>query len=301
MRLQPSVLALRFGTLMSFPFDLLAFDLDDTLLRPTHDLSLRTRGALIACHERGARIVLASGRMLPNMLPIAEQLPFPCSIVSFNGALVHEDWQADPIFHRPVPAPLATEVIDWAFARDLHLHFYTGNHLWTNRIDDWKARVYREQTGAILEFEPDFSRFRGQDATKLLIADDPERIAELLQEGREHFGERLKLTRSRPIYLEFLHAQVDKGQGFRALCQHLGVPLERTAAFGDAYNDTEMLALAGQAVLMENALPEVKELGASQFNARICASNEEDGVAQVLEEWLSQKSENASQVEARHE
>jgi Cof subfamily protein (haloacid dehalogenase superfamily) len=271
---------------MSFPFDLLAFDLDDTLLRPTHDLAPRTRDALVACHEAGARVMLASGRMLSNMRPVAQALPFPVSVVSYNGALVHADLGQEPVYHRPVPAALASEVIDWAFARDLHLHFYVGNSLFTNRIDDWKARVYREHTGAVLEFEPDFERFRGQAPTKMLIADEPERIAELLEEGRERFGERLKLTRSRPIYLEFLHPEVDKGRGFEALCKYLQVPLERTAAFGDAYNDTEMLALAGQAVVMENSLPEVKEMALKQFNARICPSNQDDGVAQVLEEWL---------------
>ncbi len=264
-----------------FPFDLIAFDLDDTLLRPANELAPRTRAALIRLHERGVRVCLASGRMLVNMLPVAEALPFEPCVISFNGALAHVSLREEPIFHRPVPAALGARIIDWAGERDLHLHFYEGNHLFTNRVGDWKARTYREQTGAVLEYEPDFNRFRDREATKLLIVDEPERIAALLREGRTMFDNELTVTRSRPIYLEFLNRSVDKGRGLSELCKHLSVPMSRVAAFGDAYNDTEMLQAAAYAVVMENAVEEVK-----QFGAEVCASNEEDGVAQTLERWL---------------
>jgi hydroxymethylpyrimidine pyrophosphatase-like HAD family hydrolase len=66
------------------------------------------------------------------------------------------------------------------------------------------------------------------------------------------------------------------------LCRHLQIPLERTAAFGDAYNDYEMLQAAGYPVVMSNALEEIKPLA-----KEICPPNNEDGVAQVLERWLA--------------
>jgi len=267
----------------SFRFDLVAFDLDDTLLRPGNELAGRTLQALIRLHGRGVRVCLASGRMLANMIPLAQMLPFEPSVVSFNGALAHASLSQQPIFHRPVPAALGARVIDWARERNLHLHFYEGSHLFTNRIDDWKARTYREQTGAILEYEPDFSRFREQQATKLLIVDEPDSIASMLRECREMFHGELTVTRSRPIYLEFLNRSVDKGRGVSELCKYLQVPMHRVAAFGDAYNDTEMLQAAGYAVVMENAVQEVK-----RFGAEVCPSNEEDGVAQVLERWLDE-------------
>lgn len=267
----------------SFRFGLVAFDLDDTLLRPTNQLSARTREALVQLDERGVRVCLASGRMLVNMLPVAQALPFEPSVVSFNGAMAHASLSQEPIFHRPVPAVLGARVIDWASENSLHLHFYVGSHLFTNRIDDWKARTYREQTGAILEYEPDFSRFREQQATKLLVVDEPERVEALLRECRELFHGELTVTRSRPIYLEFLNRSVDKGRGLAELCKYLQLPMHRVAAFGDAYNDTEMLQAAGYAVVMENAVEEVKK-----FGAEVCPSNAEDGVAQVLERWLEE-------------
>ncbi len=271
------------GTLLCMnSLRLLAFDLDDTLLRPDHQLSPRAISALTQWHERGVIVALASGRMLANMLPVAARLPFAPAMVSYNGALVHLHAEDEtPFYHRPVPAAASQRVIKWAHERDLHLHFYENDQLYTNRIDDWKARVYREHTGANLIYEPDFERFYGHEATKLLIADDAERIEELMIEAREDFRDELTITRSRPIYLEFLHPQVDKGAGVRALCEHLGIEMENVGAFGDSYNDLEMLQSVGTVVVVENGFPAAKALA-----ERICPPNSEDGVAQVLEEWL---------------
>jgi Cof subfamily protein (haloacid dehalogenase superfamily) len=270
---------------LQFPFRLVAFDLDDTLLLPSGELSERAVAALERLHEHGIVVALASGRMLANMTPVAERLNFAPAIVSFNGAQVNLSAEHEPLYLRPVAPALAERVIDFAFERNLHLHFYHDNHLYTNRIDDWEARVYREQTGATLLFEPHFDRLRGLPATKMLIADTPDRVAELKDECSQLFGPELTITRSKPIYLEFLHPEVDKGVGFAALCQHLDIPLAQTVAFGDSYNDIEMLRAAGTAVAVDNALSEVKAVA-----DQICATNAEDGVAQWIETAFAQNS-----------
>jgi len=264
-------------------FRLLAFDLDDTLLAPDGTLSARTVAALTAMHNRGVVIALASGRMLPTMLPIAEALPFAPALVSYNGAQVNLSSQTPPLYHCPLPAALSGRVLDLAKARHLHLNFYHDDRLFVTDISDWKARIYQQQTGAHLELEPDIETFRGLSPTKIIVIDEAGRIADLLADCREIFHGELTLTRSKPIYLEFLHPSVDKGEGFKALCNALEIPLEETAAFGDAYNDIEMLQAAGTAVAVENAIAEVKAIADV-----ICPSNNDDGVAQVLEQWLEQ-------------
>jgi hydroxymethylpyrimidine pyrophosphatase-like HAD family hydrolase len=95
-------------------------------------------------------------------------------------------------------------------------------------------------------------------------------------------GADITVTRSKPIYLEFLNRAVNKGAGFEALCRALSIPTTATAAFGDAYNDIEMLRVAGTAIVVNNGVAEAK--AAADL---ICPSNEDDGVAQVLEKWLA--------------
>ncbi|MDP4091116.1 MAG: HAD hydrolase family protein, partial [Bacillota bacterium] len=64
-------------------------------------------------------------------------------------------------------------------------------------------------------------------------------------------------------------------------CERLGIKREEVIAIGDAGNDIDMIRYAGLGVAMDNAFPQVKE--AADY---ITASNEEDGVAQVIERFI---------------
>jgi hydroxymethylpyrimidine pyrophosphatase-like HAD family hydrolase len=66
------------------------------------------------------------------------------------------------------------------------------------------------------------------------------------------------------------------------LCRHLGVPLTAAAAFGDGRNDRDMVATVGRGVAMANAHPSVLAVAAC-----VAPHHDDDGVARVLEEWLS--------------
>ena len=70
--------------------------------------------------------------------------------------------------------------------------------------------------------------------------------------------------------------------GIRLIAEKHGISLDQVAAFGDDYNDIEMLGACGIGIAVENALDEVKAAA-----AQICGSNESDGVARWLEENLT--------------
>jgi len=79
------------------------------------------------------------------------------------------------------------------------------------------------------------------------------------------------------------HIQAKKSFAVNALCQHWGIYLEETVAFGDDLNDIDMLECAGKGVAMANALDEVK-----QAADEICKSNDEDGLAIWIEKNILQ-------------
>jgi hydroxymethylpyrimidine pyrophosphatase-like HAD family hydrolase len=74
---------------------------------------------------------------------------------------------------------------------------------------------------------------------------------------------------------------VSKGSGLRELTRLLGIHLSETIAVGDNLNDLDMLSTAGLGVVMENATPEAK----AQADY-VTGSNNEDGVAQVIERFI---------------
>jgi hydroxymethylpyrimidine pyrophosphatase-like HAD family hydrolase len=69
------------------------------------------------------------------------------------------------------------------------------------------------------------------------------------------------------------------------LSERLGVPRRQVVAFGDGLNDREMLSWAGLGVAMGNADPATKSVA-----DEVTASNDEDGVAVVVERLLSEHS-----------
>ena len=87
---------------------------------------------------------------------------------------------------------------------------------------------------------------------------------------------------SLPTNLELNAAGATKGAALAALCRALGLDPLDTAAFGDGTNDVSMLAAAGVGVAMANGAPETR-----QAADLVTVSNQEDGVALVLDRWFA--------------
>lgn len=82
--------------------------------------------------------------------------------------------------------------------------------------------------------------------------------------------------------LDILPPGCSKGVALARLAASLGVEAAEIMAIGDNFNDLEMLDLAGHPVVMANAAPDLLHL-ARKRGWRIAPTNDEDGVAEVLE------------------
>ena len=118
-------------------------------------------------------------------------------------------------------------------------------------------------------------------------------MKEVEQIMKEKFADRLNVFRSDPYYVEILPKFVDKGVAVDKLIKHLDVKKAKVICVGDSYNDLPMLRCAGLGVAMENAQSEVKE--SADY---ITSSNDEDGVAKLIEKFMAPKNkEEASEEE----
>ncbi|MDO4299343.1 MAG: HAD family hydrolase [Lachnospiraceae bacterium] len=79
---------------------------------------------------------------------------------------------------------------------------------------------------------------------------------------------------------ELINRQFDKGRGVMRACEYLGIPVERSVAFGDSINDREMLVTAGLGICMENGCQEMKEIADD-----ICPPVTEDGIYRAFEKY----------------
>ena len=87
------------------------------------------------------------------------------------------------------------------------------------------------------------------------------------------------IVRSSDILTEIMNKNISKGESIEFLCKKWDIDIKETVAFGDHFNDLEMLEKVGKPFLMENAPQELKErIGNVTF------SNDADGIYHGLKQ-----------------
>jgi hydroxymethylpyrimidine pyrophosphatase-like HAD family hydrolase len=126
---------------------------------------------------------------------------------------------------------------------------------------------------------------------KLLARHTTMPTGELLDATREVVGELAMLTTATfsetDSLLEISAPGVTKAFGLERLAATHGITADEVVAFGDMPNDVPMLVWAGHAVAVGNAHPDVIEVA-----DEVTATNDEDGVALVIERLLGHKVES---------
>ena len=264
---------------------LIASDLDDTLLNADGDVSPRVLHALKDAMALGCGIVLASGRMLEAVTPLARQIGVNAPMLLYNGAMAHDLSRDETLFADRIPYETALAIAEFCDRHGLYLQAYPGKHYYCPKILDWTRRY-----AASIRVDPievnmpisEWMRAHPSGMQKLLVIDTPEgadRAQEMLHEA---FPTQAAFFKSQPPYVEIAPRGVDKGRSLTRLHTLLGVKREEVMAFGDGQNDVTLIAAAGTGVCMENGCPQAKAVA-----TRIAPRNTEDGVAAVIEEYLN--------------
>jgi len=117
---------------------------------------------------------------------------------------------------------------------------------------------------------------------KLILPGDPDALTPIENMLKPHFGDRARLFRSKPYFLEIMPPEADKGLALAHLAEILGVKQEEVMAIGDAGNDKHMIEWAGIGVAMANATEEVRKVA----NWVTTKTNDEDGFAEALRRFV---------------
>ncbi len=266
--------------------DLIALDLDDTLLRADLTISARNRSVLCAASARGVKIVLASGRNIHSMKRYAEELDAAGPgefMICTNGAEIMETATGQRVYQREIGGALCQEIAAAITARGFSWLIYEGGKIFASQPHPWNDEDVR-LTGQGLEVvrPEDVPALLSRGHTKFVVPAEPERIAILRKEMSVEFAGRAEVLTSKPYLLEILSDGVDKGDALARLCAQLGIEIGRTIACGDAVNDLGMLKAAGLGCCPANAIAETKAV-AGHISA---LTNEEDFVADVVERFV---------------
>jgi len=271
-------------------YKLLSLDLDKTLLDNNHKITKRNYNALKKCHEMGIHIILASGREVETINRYSDVLGIYDPIIACVGAIIcgeKRDGKRELLYHQPLPIGIVDQVMEFTLSRNWCLTVHYPDKILAleqNKYTD----IYHNQTGATFTFVDDFYNIiSGTQPTKLIIVVDAENRENVYQQFLKKWSSKANITKTNPEYVEINTKGVDKGIALNELCKILKVPLSKTMAFGDNYSDLPMLAVSGGKVLVENASDDIKSELKNRFSDLIIApSNEDDGVAKIIEELI---------------
>lgn len=256
-------------------------DIDGTLLNSERSLS-QNLIAIASSISPEIPFFLASARMPAAMRHLLQDLNRPKEpLIAYNGALVL-DAAGKELESITIPIILVQAIVHTALPEGLHLSLFYGENWYTSVEDHWATREIentkvRPTWKSPLEVLENWSTTH-YGAHKVMCMGDPEKIASLYQTLIQRFGEQLHLYRSKDTYLEIAPKPISKATGLKKILEHgYAIGLDEVVAFGDGYNDIDLLEQVGWGVAVANAFPEVKAVA-----NEVTKHHKEDGVASTL-------------------
>ena len=264
----------------AFPYRLVATDLDGTLLRSDESVSDRTRAALAAVTATGAAHIVVTGRAVPWTRHILDDLGYEGLAVCGQGAQVYHAGERRLLTSVTLDRQLAGLALSKVEAE-------VGPLALAASRDGLDGEVlvgpgYRVQEGPlpVHAFE-DPTDLWSAPLNKVYIQHPTLSDDELTRVARETVGSLVDIVVAGPGIVEILPLGLSKATGLSLAARRLGAKAAETIAFGDMPNDIPMFGWAGHSVAMANAHEELKAVA-----DEVTASNEEDGIAVVLERLL---------------
>ena len=274
-------------------YKFLVLDIDGTATNSQKEVTPITREAVIRLQETGIPVAIASGRPTPGVAPIADIFDFEkygSYTLCYNGEKITNWKTKECVYQKTLPIGLTKSLFQEACHFNVGILTYSPDEtkLFCGRcVDQYMELESRICNLEIIDCGDDFVKQANFPTVKFIFTGDPadlEAIEPILAEKYKHEA---NIFRSEPFFLEVLPKNVEKAYCLSKLLPILGIAREEMICCGDSYNDLTMIQYAGLGVAMANAKKPVKDI--ADF---ITLSNDEDGVAHVIEKFFHVSPDN---------
>ncbi len=237
---------------------LIASDMDGTLLQNgSQNVTAKILEIIENLQEKGILFVAASGRQYANLYRLFEPVNKNMAFICENGALVM--YQNKILSKTSMDKEIAFKIIE-----DIR-----------NR-EGCEVQISGENTTYLIpKSESYINHYKNVLKNNYKVIEDPSDITEdiikvsvyeeagIMENSGTYFinkwQDKVKCTVSGYGWLDFVSPAVNKGTALNDLLEKLSLSTEEVMAFGDNYNDLEMLSMAKYGYVMNNAVEDIKK------------------------------------------
>ncbi len=262
------------------PIRLLISDVDGTLVTGDKRLTPATLDAAARLRAAGIRLALTSARPPQGLALFAGPLGLDTPRGAFNGGTITgpDGTVLEALF---VPEQAARDAVSFLEHNGVDVWLFVGEH-W--QVRNPHAHYIALETRTLQQpptMVDSFDGLLGRCGKITGSSTDHALLARLEAELHARIGAVANVHRSQAYYLDVTHPDANKGLAATRIAALLGIDLRDVAVIGDQANDVAMFAVAGTAIAMGNAPPDVQARA-----HEVSRSNQEDGWAWAVDRFV---------------
>lgn len=287
-------------------YQLIAIDLDGTLLNSYGVVTDRTKQTIKKCIDKGIEIVLASGRPNDSIEAIAKEIGAEHYFIAGNGALIYDIKKQKVIYEKYMSKEKVLEIIKLCEQNSISYNVYTDktilatslkyNVLYYHKENLKKEESKKTHINIVDDMYTYVKQMQEEKFLKITICDTNSNVFNaIIRKMKQikgidilevsHMSRKIikQGTEDVPIeyyYTEISLQEVDKSNALQFLQKKLNIKNEETIAIGDNMNDKKMIQKAGMGIAMKQSCPAIIEVA-----DYVTEGNNEDGVAKALEKF----------------
>lgn len=261
---------------------MIAIDLDDTLLRDDISVSDYTKQVLARALSRGVKIVIATGRMFQAARPWGKAIGLgDVPVICYTGSMTGLCESGKIIRDVRIEKDRALAILSDIKAHGWYAHTYIDDELYVP-FRDWRTDEYEKQCAVKAHVAGDDFWTPRKAPTKILVCEyDMEKMKGVENFLKEKYGALVNQVKSKPFFFEMNNRECSKGRAVEELARSWGIPTDHVMTFGNGNNDVSMLSMTPWSFAVANASESAKKAAAHET-----VSNNEDGVARAVEKYV---------------
>lgn len=288
--------------------NLIATDMDGTLLNAAHEISEENIQAIKYAQSQGITVVIATGRAFYEANAPINQTDLKVPYICLNGAEVRDE-SFNIMSTSNLNRELINRITEELNKENIFYQVYTNLGIYTENplqdleiyidiaqragqeadVEKIKSGIQKRIDNGTLKVVENYDKIQdtpGEIVMKILAFDSDlekiDRVSETLAKS-----ESLAISSSSRGNIEITHSDAQKGIALNTIAERLNIDMENVMAIGDNMNDVSMLERVGYSVAMENAAPEVKAIAKYETD-----SNEQSGVGKAIMKLLRENNKS---------